>query len=254
MKLEGMVAIVTGAGQGIGRMIALALAGEGADVALVGRTEAKLQAVAAEVETLGRRALPIKADVTEKAQVDQAVQRVIGRFGQIDLLVNNAGLAMVTPAMDISEEQWDRLFAINAKAPFLCSQAVGREMIRRQGGSIVNVLGLAAQIGIPRMADCCASKGALAMLTKALAVEWAKYGIRVNAVSPGWTLTPLGERMAREDASYQDRQRRIPLGRPAKPEDVANAVAYLCSPDAAYVTGQTIIVDGGQLSIHPAHV
>lgn len=255
LRLGGNIAIVTGAGQGIGRAIALALAEEGAEVALVGRTEDKLRAVGSEIEALGRGALPVVADVTIRQQVDSAVQAVMQRFGRVDILVNNAGLAMASAAVDFAEADWDRLFAINAKAPFLCSQAVARQMIGKGGGCIVNIAGLSAHIGASGHAGGSASKGALIMLTKALAVEWARHNIRVNAVSPGFTLTPLGEKIAREEPEvFRERARRTPLGRLGTTDDVARVVADLCSPSFSFVTGQVIMLDGGLLSLHPGYV
>lgn len=252
MKLAGKVAIVTGAAQGIGRATALTLAKEGADIVVNDISLELAKKVADEIKSLGRQAQAIKADVSNSAEVSQMVNETLDNFKKIDILVNNAGIALVAPAEEMTEADWDKQININLKGQFLCSQAVGRQMIKQRKGKIINLASVQGHRSSPGFAAYCASKGGVLQLTGVLAVEWAKYNINVNAVSPGLTDTS-GARSSRQD-SWEKRSKTIPLGKANKPEDIANAVLFLASSESDNITGQAIIVDGGVTALHPRYV
>jgi NAD(P)-dependent dehydrogenase (short-subunit alcohol dehydrogenase family) len=247
LSLEGRIALVTGASGGIGRAIAVALAAEGADVIGMARTVEKLEATAAEVEALGRKAFVAPCDVTDGEAVVEAVRMSEQAVGPIDILVNNAGGArFMAPLLDVHERGWDKSIALNLKSPYLLAQAVGRGMVGRGRGSIVNIASYAGLRGLRSLSFYSASKAGLLMLTRAMAKEWGPAGVRVNAVAPGFVDTDawdnyrdnpeMSSTMAKED---------IPLGRWATPEEVARPVVFLASDAAAYITGETLVVDGG---------
>jgi len=249
MKLEGLNSIVTGGGRGIGRAVSLALAKQGANVAIIARKDLKsAKETASEVRRLGRKAIFLQADVSQKRAVDDMVKAVCKSFGKIDLLVNNAGLNIRSPLEQVSEEDWDKVVAVNLKGVFLCSVAVMKEMLRRsKRGIIINVAGASAHRCYAENGAFGPSKAAVINLTKQMAVEWAKYNIRVNGVSPGPTMTsPTEERI--QDEEIRRRIARIPLGRVAQPEEIASVVVFLASDDSKYMTGQCLVVDGG--SVH----
>ena len=248
MKLTGVCSIVTGGAKGIGRAIALALAAEGADVAIIGKADlASAEKVAKEVEGLGRRGLPLMADVTHKGSVDRMVRDVLDTFGKIDVLVNNAGTNIRGPLEEISEEEWDHVVSVNLKGVFLCSICAGKEMIRSHRGNIINIAGASAHRCYAENGAFGPSKAAVINLTTQMAVEWAKHNIRVNAVSPGPMMTPA-TRARIKDKDIRRRIEKIPMARVGKPEEVARTVVFLASDDSSYITGQSIVVDGG--SIH----
>jgi NAD(P)-dependent dehydrogenase (short-subunit alcohol dehydrogenase family) len=243
--LEGQVALVTGAARGIGRACAIALAQAGADVALGFRDVREHGAVPEAIEGLGRRALPLQMDVTRRAEIDAAVDETLRRFGRIDVLVNNAGIGPPRAAEDVREEDFDQTLAVNLKGTFFVSQAVGRAMIARRSGRIVNLSSQAGFVALPTESVYCMTKAAIAHLTKCLAVEWGPYGVRVNAVAPTFVRTPGTVKWLQDDAFRQDLLSRIPLGRVGEPVDVAATVVFLASPAASLVTGATLLVDGG---------
>ena len=244
--LAGQVALVTGAARGIGHSIALALANAGADVALGLRDLATGGELAAEIEAMGRRALPLQMDVTRLDEVEAAVNAAVAEFGRIDVLVNNAGLGPENPAVDVSEADFDLTCNVNLKGTFFVSQAVGRVMIRQGGGRIVMLSSQAGFVALPGESVYCMTKAAIAHLTKCLAVEWGPHGVTVNGVAPTFIVTP-GTAAALDDPVQRDDiiERIAALHRVGHPMDVAGAVLYLASPAASLVTSHTILVDGG---------
>jgi NAD(P)-dependent dehydrogenase (short-subunit alcohol dehydrogenase family) len=244
--VTGQVALVTGAARGLGRATALALADAGADVALGLLDVARDGGVAAEIEAMGRSALPVQCDVADVGQARAAVDAVVERYGRLDILVNNAGASPENPAEDVVEEDFDRTVAVNLKGTFFASQAAGRVMIRQGGGRIVMIGSQAGSVALPGESVYCMTKAALAHLTKCLAVEWGQHNITVNCVAPTWIRTP-GTEPALADADFEAEvvERIAALHRIGDPMDVAGAVVYLCSPAASLVTGHTLLVDGG---------
>ena len=246
-RLDGKTALVTGAARGLGRAISLALADAGADVALGLRVGSDAEDLAAQIEGMGRRALRVQMDLLDLDQIGSAVETVREAFGRVDILVNNAGIGPPeVPAEDSDEADFDATFDLNVKGLFFASQAVARVMIEQGGGRIVNVSSQAGFIVLPGEAIYCASKAAMAHLTKCHAVEWGKYGINVNAVAPTFIRTP-GTAQALSDPAFKaDVEERIAaLHRIGEPVDVAGAVVYLASPASSLVTGTTLMVDGG---------
>jgi NAD(P)-dependent dehydrogenase (short-subunit alcohol dehydrogenase family) len=256
MRLEGKVAIVTGGGQGIGRAIALTFAKEGSDVAIFDIIPEAGKKVVDEIKTLKRKALFIKCDVSNSLEVNQATKKVLDDFGKIDILVNNAGIAVPAPAEEATEELWDKTININLKGPFLCSQAVGRQMIKQRHGKIINIASTAATVTTPLLCAYAASKGGVLLLTRALAGEWGKYNINVNAVSPGLTETDIIKGVAAKapPGYFEGRVKRIPLKRLNQPQDIANTVLFLASSESDNISGESILVDGGVCSILSSYV
>jgi NAD(P)-dependent dehydrogenase (short-subunit alcohol dehydrogenase family) len=251
-SLKGKVAIITGGKRGIGKAIALGFAEAGADVASCSRTieDGQLQALAEEIQRLGRRSLAIQADVTQKTDVDNMVQQVVSEFGKIDILVNNAGIMIRKPLLELSEEEWDATLDINLKGYFLCSQAVARVMKEHGGGRIINVASVAGFEAILNSGIYCISKAGVIMATKVMARELAQYNIRVNAIAPGETRTRLS--LASVDPEWgKEVADKTPLGRIAEPDEMVGAMIYLASDASSFVTGETIVVDGG-LSLYGA--
>jgi meso-butanediol dehydrogenase / (S,S)-butanediol dehydrogenase / diacetyl reductase len=254
VDLDNHVAIVTGGGRGIGRATALELASLGADVAIAELDRAGAERTAAEVEKHGRRALVIATDVTKRADLATMVDRTRRELGRIDVLVNNAGIYRAAAALDVTEEHWDAIMTINARAVFFASQAVLPVMIAQKSGSIVNLASMAGKIGSKTNLPYNASKAAVVSMTKSLALAHAADGIRVNCVCPGFVETDMWQMVARDQgkllgmtAEEFTRQRRaqVPLGRMETPEDVARVIGFLASSRAGYVTGQALSVDGG---------
>jgi NAD(P)-dependent dehydrogenase (short-subunit alcohol dehydrogenase family) len=246
-RLDGKRALVTGAARGLGRAIALALADAGADVALGLRVGTDAADLAERIEGMGRRAHRVQMDLLHLEEVRSAVEEVAAELGGIDILVNNAGIGPPeTPAEDWDEAAFDATFALNVKGLFFASQAAARVMIRQGSGTIVNLSSQAGFIALPGEAVYCASKAAVAHLTKCHAVEWGRYGITVNAVAPTFIRTPGTEPALADPAFKADVIERIAgVHRIGEPVDVAGAVVYLASPAAALVTGTTLMVDGG---------
>jgi len=250
MKLSGKTALVTGGGRGIGRGIALALAAEGAQVAVLDIDGAAARAVAAEVNGLGAKGLALEADLTRRAEVERAVAETVAQFGQLDVLVNNAGWDRMAPFLDSDEADWERIIGLNFKAVLsTCKAALPAMVARGAGGRVINIASDAGRVGSSGEAVYAGSKGAVIAFSKTLARELAKTGITVNVVCPGLTDTPLLQGI-REDSVRNAKvieavTRAIPLGRVGRPDDVAAAVVYFASPAAAYVTGQTLSVSGG---------
>lgn len=245
VSLEGKKALVTGGKRGIGRGIALKFAAAGADVAVCSRGADELEAVAGEIRRLGRRGLAVPADVSRRADVAQMVGRVVDEFGAIDVLVNAAGvITWEKPLLELSEEDWDSVIDTNLKGCFLCSQAVAREMAKRQRGAIINIASIVAHLPASGTGNYNVSKAGIVMLTRTLAVELCKLNIRVNAISPGWIKTEMNTDIRSDPAAEEAITKTIPFGRWGEPEDIAGVALFLASDLAAYVSGQTISVDG----------
>ncbi len=245
VDLRGKVALVTGAGKGLGRAASLALAESGASVAAVSRTASDLESLRREILALGAECFTRTCDVRNVEEVYRMVEEVHAWKGRIDILVNSAGINIQAEALDVTEEQWDAVLDTNLKGAFFCCQAVAKKMIPRREGKIVNITSTMSMVGFYRRAAYCSSKGGLSQLTKVLAIEWAPYNIKVNCVAPTFIRTPLTEPMFKDEDFYQEVVRRIPLGKVGLPEDVTGAILYLVSDSADFVTGSSILVDGG---------
>jgi len=244
--LSGRVALVTGAARGIGRAIALALAHHGADVALGLRDGASAADTADRISALGRRAIRLPMDVRDLPQVRAAVDTVVGEFGRLDVLVNNAGLGPANPAEDVVEDDFDLTFDVNVKGAFFASQAAARHMIRQGSGTIVSISSQAGFVALPTEAVYCMSKAAVAHMTRCLAVEWGHHGVTVNAVAPTFIRTEGTAADLADPAFEADVRERIAgIHRIGEPMEVAGAVVFLASPAASLITGTTLLVDGG---------
>ena len=247
-RLDGRTAIVTGGGRGLGRHMAEALSDAGANVVLCSRTVELLEEVREEIEARGGRALALQCDVTEGEDVERVVSEAEGTFGSVDVLVNNSGATWGAPPAEMPPEKFDQVIAVNVRGTFLMSQAAGRRMIERgSGGTIVNISSVAGLVGgnpdYMQTVGYNSSKGAVISMTRDLATAWAKHNITVNAIAPGWFPTRMSGGLIErfEEAMLSD----IPLGRFGNPEDLKGVVVFLASPAAAYITGQTVVVDGG---------
>lgn len=245
IDLTDKVALVTGAGRGIGRAVAVCLARAGADVCLTARTEAQLNETAALVRAEGRRAVVAPADATERDAVHSAVERTIDDLGGLHLLVNNAGMELAKPILETSVEEFDRIMDTNVKSMFLFTRAAGPHFMEQRFGRIVNMASVGAFVAAPNQALYHASKASVAHFTKATAIEWARHGITVNAVAPGWVRTELIAHLLADEALLHKYLRPIPLRRLAEPEEIAPLVAFLCSEHAAFMTGSVVPIDGG---------
>ena len=243
--LSGKVAMVTGAGRGMGHHIALALARYGADLILCSRTLSELDKVGAEIEKLGPHVLVQRMDVTKIPEIHATVETSMKAFGHIDVLVNNAGTNIPQWAVDVTEEAWDTIFNLNLKGLFFCCQTVGKAMIQQKKGKIINISSQSGAVGLIKRAAYCSSKGGVHLLTKVLALEWAKYNILVNAIAPTFLETPLTRPMLDEKEFRDYVMGNILLGRLARYEDIIGAVIYLASEASNMVTGHVLLVDGG---------
>lgn len=247
-SLTGRVAIVTGAGRGIGKAIALGLADAGADVVVAARTASDIEATAGEITAKGRKALAVPTDVRQSDQVDNLVDKAVAQFGTIDILVNNAGGYFVASTTELSEGGWDAIIRENLKSVFLCSKAAAKVMMGQKKGNIINVASVVGFRAYTSNAAYGAAKAGIINFTKTLAVDLAPYNIRVNAIAPGFIATPGSLQLLEVDKGLKAMVDRIPLGRLGQPEEVAQGIVYLASDAASYVTGQTLIVDGGVAS------
>lgn len=237
---------MTGASQGIGAAIAVALAREGFDVAVSSTRPEKLSAVLAEIGAARAHTLPVALDVRSHVSIERAVNEVLGAFGRLDVLVNNAGIALKKPALEITPEEWDTVIATDLTGAFFLSQAVARQLIGSgRGGSIINIASTHGVVGVEARAAYGVAKAGLIHLTRMLAVEWAPHRIRVNAVAPGRVETPSRSASLSEPGYRDWALARVPLRRFATPEEVAAAVCFLAGPQADYITGQTLVLDGG---------
>jgi len=250
-NLKDKVVIITGARRGMGKSHALTLAKAGAKVVVSDISEEDCQKVVEEIEKNGGQALAVKCDVSRKEEVDNLVKKTIERFGKVDVLVNNAGICQFKPFLELSEEEWSRTIDINLKGYFLCAQAVAKEMVKKKSGVIINIASVAMGqqgVGFPNIVHYCASKGGIIGMTEALAVELASCNIRVNAISPGMIETPMIAPIKESPEQEKATLKRIPLGRPGSPEEVSNLVLFLASDVSSYMTGSTVVIDGGWLA------
>jgi NAD(P)-dependent dehydrogenase (short-subunit alcohol dehydrogenase family) len=245
LQFENKKIIVTGSNQGLGQEIALNFAKQGASLVLADiicpEETAKL------AKQLGSPCLSLQTDVSDEDSVKRMVEKALCQFGEIDILVNNAGVGQSgsAPSEDCSIEEWDRIIKINLRGTFLCSKSVGKQMIRRGGGSIINIASTAGLNGIPRVAAYCASKAGVILLTKSLALEWAKHNVRVNAVAPHYLETELTKGVRASEKIFHGIIRQIPMGRFGMPGEILGAVSLLASSASSYITGTVIVVDGG---------
>jgi NAD(P)-dependent dehydrogenase (short-subunit alcohol dehydrogenase family) len=244
-SLRGKVALVTGASRGIGREIALALAGAGADVALAGRDTGRLDGVAGEVRALGRTALPVATDVTDRAHVENLVARTVAELGGLDVVVNNSGVVSSVPLLEVTDEEWDRVLDTNLRGVFLVTRAAGRHLVEQGSGKVVNIASNFAFKGVAGHAAYCASKAAVVAFTRTMAVEWARHGVQVNALAPGYVATDLNADV-RSDADAEARiVRSVPARRMGRADEMGPWVVLLASSASDYMTGETVTIDGG---------
>ncbi|MDA4129611.1 MAG: SDR family oxidoreductase [Thaumarchaeota archaeon] len=249
IDLSGSVAIVTGAGSGIGRATALVLAHSGADVVIPDVNLEGAEHTASEVRKLGRRAIAIKTDVSQASDIQGMVGTVMDEFSQVDILVNNAGIGTKTrkPFYEQPESEWNEMLSVDLKGTWLCAKAVSLEMIKKKKGRIVNISSIAGKVALRLQSDYDSAKAGVIRLTEVMAMELAPFGIAVNCVCPGSVRTQATEKVLYSDETWKQKMLTyIPMGRPAEPEEIGYAVLYLASPKlASYVTGSTLVVDGG---------
>ena len=246
--LTGRKALVTGASRGIGRQIATALASAGADIAVAARDLDPLADTVDDIATLGRRALPLVLDVTDGARCRAGVAEAAEALGGLDILVNNAGIEQVSPALEVDEELWDRILDTNLKGAFFCAQAAARVMKDNDGGTIINLCSLTSEVGIPTAVPYGSSKSGLLGMTRALAAEWAGFGIRVNAIAPGYLRTAMTEAFYADEGWQASMLAKIPMRRFGELKDLEGIAIFLAADASAYVTGQCFPVDGGFLA------
>jgi NAD(P)-dependent dehydrogenase (short-subunit alcohol dehydrogenase family) len=250
MRLSGRTAIVTGARRGIGRAIALALAGQGADVVVGDISQEDCQKVVDEIERLGRKGLAVKCDVSSGSNVEAMVKKTVAKFGRVDILVNNAGIIAYRPFLELTDDDWDRTLNVNLKGQFLCARAAAREMVKNKRGRIINIASISSGgcgIAFPLITHYTASKGGVMGLTKALALELTPQGINVNAICPGAIDTSMAEG-AKESGQLEKVLARVPKGRLGQPEEIADLAVFLASDESEYISGAAIVIDGGWLT------
>ena len=244
-RLDGRVAVVTGASRGLGKAIALALAGAGADLVLAARSREALDQTAADVEQRGRRALVVPTDVTRWDAMQRLAEAATSEYGRVDVLVNNSGIVLEGPLLEADPADWHRVIDTNLHGVFYGCRAFGPLMVRGGGGSVVNVASVFGEMGVPNVVSYCTSKAAVAHFTRSLAVEWARHNIRVNAVAPGYFETDMNADYRGQQAGLEAMQRQVPLRRLGRAEELGPLVVYLASDASAYMTGEVILLDGG---------
>jgi NAD(P)-dependent dehydrogenase (short-subunit alcohol dehydrogenase family) len=245
-SLAGRVALVTGASRGIGRAIAVALGAAGAAVACAARSRDQVEAAAGEITAAGGRARAIRLDVTRAEQIAVGVEEIEGALGTIDVLVNNAGITMEKKTTEVTDEDWDAVLATNLTSMFRCARAVAPGMMRLARGKIINIGSMYGIIGVPRYAAYCASKAAVDGLTRSLAAEWARHGIQVNCLAPGYMNTDISRAALADEKTRALFLSKVPARRIGEPEEVGALAVYLASPASNFMTGQTVYLDGGQ--------
>ena len=243
--LTGRVALVTGASRGLGEAMSAALARAGADLVITSRTETARARVAEQLESLGRRVLAVELDVREEASIRGAVRRALEEYGSIDILVNNAGCNVRKSALEVTWDDWNLVLDTNLRGAFFVAQAVARSMLERHYGRIINIGSLTSVFGYAGVGPYCASRGGIKQLTMSLADEWSGRGVTVNCLAPGVFHTAQNDVLYRNEAWVASLRARLPVGRPGEPRDLDGAVVFLASDESAYVTGQTLLVDGG---------
>ena len=251
MRLDNQVAVVTGSGSGLGQAIAIAFAEAGATVVVTDLAQRLPNAKKTRdrIIQLGRKSVAVSLNVTSIRSIRRMVKKTIDEFGRIDILVNNAGVNISKPAVEVTEDDWDKVLDVNLKGVFFCCQEVGRTMIERRFGKIINVASQNGVIGYYNRAAYCSSKAGVVNLTRVLAIEWASKNINVNAIGPTFVRTPLTDKLFQEESFTSEVLRRIPLGRLGQPEDITGAVVFLASSAAQLITGHTLLIDGGWTAI-----
>lgn len=246
-SLEGKTALVTGASRGIGRAIALGFAEAGADVAVAARTEEDLNTLAKEIDSLGRKALVLPTDVRERAAIQAMFDKTVEAFGHLDIVVNNAGGSnFMSPIVGLRPEGWDKLRTLNLDSVFHCTQIACQKLLESGGGSIIQLASVAGIQGAQGLSPYSAAKGGVIMFSQAVAKELAGSNVRVNSIAPGWIDTPLNEWMTSDEATLREAEKMIPMGRIGTAEEVVGGAIYLASDASSFVTGATLVIDGGQ--------
>jgi len=249
--LKDKVVIITGARRGMGKSHALAFAKEGSKVVVSDISLEDCQKVVKEIEEIKGEAMAVKCDVSKKEEVQEMIEKTIKKWGKIDILINNAGIADFKNFLELKEEDWDRTIDINLKGYFLVAQAVAKEMVKRKSGVIINIASIAmgqVGIGFPSLTHYCASKGGIVGMTEAMAIELAPFNIRVNVISPGAIETPMVDPLKADKKTIEALLARIPMKRMGKPEEVSNLVLFLASESSSYMTGANVVIDGGWLA------
>jgi NAD(P)-dependent dehydrogenase (short-subunit alcohol dehydrogenase family) len=247
--LTDRVAIVTGGCSGIGRAMAAGLARYGARVAIAGRTRSKCEEAAAGLREAGADILIVPTDVSAPEEARRMVAHTVERWGRLDILINSAAVSQGVPALEMSVEEWRRVLAIDLDGTFYCCQAAGRVMAETGSGSIINITSMSGMLGYANQAAYAAAKGGVTMLTRALAVEWADRGVRVNAIAPTWFYTPMSKHILDDPAKLAEKEKGIPLGRVGQDDDIMGAAVFLASDASKYVTGHILSVDGGKFGL-----
>ena len=248
MKLKNKVAIVTGSHRGIGKAIALELAKEGARLVISDIDLKGCQTVCREIKKLGSEAIAVKCDVSKKRDVDAMVKKTTQKFKRIDILINNAGVVLMKPFVQMIEKDWDFVLNINLKGVFLCANAVAKQMVKQKGGKIISMASIAGKVGFANTSAYCASKAGIINLTRELALELSPHNINVNAIAPGIIATKMTEDMLKDKKTKEALLANTPLGRVGQPEEIGKATVFLASDDSNFITGHTLVVDGGWLT------
>ena len=248
MKVKNKIAIVTGSGRGIGKSTALELAKEGAKVVVSDIDIKECQNVCNEIKKIGSDAIAVKCDISKKSDVDAMIKKTMQKFQKIDILINNAGVVLTKPFVEMTEKDWDFVLDINLKGVFLCTNAVVKQMIKQKSGKIISVASTAGEVGFMNTSAYCASKAGIINLTRELALELSPHNINVNAIAPGVIATKMTEDMLKDKKTKEVLLASTPLGRVGQPEEIGKAVVFLASDDSNFITGHTLVVDGGWLT------